>query len=91
MNLRSIRSLFLTAVLLSFLSACASNPVTGSWDLAMPRSWDANAGAEYHQEILKQYQVYNDPELQAYVDDICLLYTSPSPRDQRGSRMPSSA
>lgn len=70
MNLRSIRSLFLTAVLLSFLSACASNPVTGSWDLAMPRSWDANAGAEYHQEILKQYQVYNDPELQAYVDDI---------------------
>ena len=24
-------------------------------------------------------------------DVICLLYTSPSPRDQRGSRMPSSA
>ena len=25
------------------------------------------------------------------VGDACLLYTSPSPRDQRGSRMPSSA
>ena len=25
------------------------------------------------------------------VFDVCLLYTSPSPRDQRGSRMPSSA
>ena len=25
------------------------------------------------------------------IKDICLLYTSPSPRDQRGSRMPSSA
>ena len=25
------------------------------------------------------------------IDNICLLYTSPSPRDQRGSRMPSSA
>ena len=25
------------------------------------------------------------------LEDICLLYTSPSPRDQRGSRMPSSA
>ena len=25
------------------------------------------------------------------VTDACLLYTSPSPRDQRGSRMPSSA
>ena len=24
-------------------------------------------------------------------DVVCLLYTSPSPRDQRGSRMPSSA
>ena len=27
----------------------------------------------------------------ALVDKVCLLYTSPSPRDQRGSRMPSSA
>ena len=26
-----------------------------------------------------------------YLDKCCLLYTSPSPRDQRGSRMPSSA
>ena len=25
------------------------------------------------------------------LDCVCLLYTSPSPRDQRGSRMPSSA
>ena len=25
------------------------------------------------------------------LSDFCLLYTSPSPRDQRGSRMPSSA
>ena len=35
------------------------------------------------------------PKLQAGALDsgfwICLLYTSPSPRDQRGSRMPSSA
>ena len=31
--------------------------------------------------------------LEQVVDDVqlCLLYTSPSPRDQRGSRMPSSA
>ena len=28
---------------------------------------------------------------QADMDEDCLLYTSPSPRDQRGSRMPSSA
>ena len=35
-------------------------------------------GAEYEVRLLPKVQV-------------CLLYTSPSPRDQRGSRMPSSA
>ena len=29
--------------------------------------------------------------LKAAQPELCLLYTSPSPRDQRGSRMPSSA
>ena len=32
----------------------------------------------------------NDKFPKAHIDT-CLLYTSPSPRDQRGSRMPSSA
>ena len=36
-------------------------------------------------DSMKKYNLY-------YADDSpCLLYTSPSPRDQRGSRMPSSA
>ena len=30
-------------------------------------------------------------QLESDQDGFCLLYTSPSPRDQRGSRMPSSA
>ena len=51
--------------------------------------------------ILGQYQSYRDedgvdensttPTFVAGNLFICLLYTSPSPRDQRGSRMPSSA
>ena len=32
-----------------------------------------------------------EPVDQKEYRSICLLYTSPSPRDQRGSRMPSSA
>ena len=42
-------------------------------------------------------RVYNDQELDAMIDEAladykdCLLYTSPSPRDISGSRMPSSA
>ena len=35
--------------------------------------------------------VYRDDELVVSDNTSCLLYTSPSPRDQRGSRMPSSA
>ena len=31
------------------------------------------------------------PSFWSDLPEICLLYTSPSPRDQRGSRMPSSA
>ena len=38
---------------------------------------------EYVPEIDKSYKFDRDTT--------CLLYTSPSPRDQRGSRMPSSA
>ena len=34
---------------------------------------------------------FDDTNGNADYDEGCLLYTSPSPRDQRGSRMPSSA
>ena len=55
---------------------------------------------QYHSQIY--YRAYKDikegDELLVWYGDeyardlgICLLYTSPSPRDQRGSRMPSSA
>ena len=40
--------------------------------------------------VYRHYQ--NDAKTEFYDEVlICLLYTSPSPRDQRGSRMPSSA
>ena len=37
--------------------------------------------------------VMTQPTIGSNVEEVkcCLLYTSPSPRDQRGSRMPSSA
>ena len=38
--------------------------------------------------LARKWQVQSD--FGAFLDP-CLLYTSPSPRDQRGSRMPSSA
>ena len=41
-------------------------------------------GMKEHSEVCRKSSV-------AYYPYVCLLYTSPSPRDQRGSRMPSSA
>jgi len=70
MSLHSIRRLSAALILLLLVSACATNPVTGKRQLALSESWELQAGAQYHQEILKQYSVYDDPELQAYVNDI---------------------
>ena len=66
----SIYRLAATAISLLLLQACATNPVTGQRELAMSESWELSVGPQYHQEIMKQYQVYDNPELQAYVNDI---------------------
>ncbi len=55
---------------LFFIQGCATNPVTGKSQVALSENWELGAGAKYHQQILKQYQVYEDPELQDYVNEI---------------------
>ena len=59
------------------------------------RQLSALAIAAARADILCLQEVDNIEALRAfeygYLFKICLLYTSPSPRDQRGSRMPSSA
>ena len=40
---------------------------------------------------LKDWRAVHETNLDGVFLGCCLLYTSPSPRDQRGSRMPSSA
>ena len=49
---------------------------------------------EFQSNNLLDWDILVHPLKQSYTGywcSICLLYTSPSPRDQRGSRMPSSA
>ena len=52
---------------------------------------------KYHDNMNKRDTLVTDLNVLADFDPVlpesynCLLYTSPSPRDQRGSRMPSSA
>ena len=61
-----------------------------------------NEDADVMPPIDGDYQKVNDMAIPEYVHPedrercgrefrLCLLYTSPSPRDQRGARMPSSA
>ena len=60
---------------------------------------DFLASEEYDSKNLDQFlktvsylQIdFNKSENFKKLSKVCLLYTSPSPRDQRGSRMPSSA
>ena len=52
-------------------------------------------GRRYRAELL-EVKLFNEYDLEGksiadILDMTCLLYTSPSPRDQRGARMPSSA
>ena len=61
-----------------------------------PNLWDiygAKAGSKegfnYSKVMAASDVIWTDETMDAYMT--CLLYTSPSPRDQRGSRMPSSA
>lgn len=53
------------------VTGCAINPVTGERDFVTVSESDEIAqGTRYHQSIIAQYGVYDDPALQAYVNQI---------------------
>lgn len=71
--MRVLRSILLVTLLgaVSALGGCATNPVTGEPDFVlMTEAEERRLGASYHKEILKQYSVHEDRELQQYVDRI---------------------
>ena len=65
-------------------------------DLMARRSPDSQARAQaLYQKLRAEMPLHELRQAQELSQEAlakaCLLYTSPSPRDQRGSRMPSSA
>ena len=53
------------------LTHCAQNPVSGGKDFVlMSEQQEVQQGAQAHKEVLQEYGVVNDPELQAYVNRI---------------------
>lgn len=66
-------SRFLFAVLVSIGAACATNPVTGKRQMSLLSEAEELAiGAQQDAEIRREMGVYDDPELQRYVNDIGL-------------------
>ena len=65
------------------------------WKTAFKEMLWMLSGGDNIRELLEQgVNIWSDWPLKKYREENntdCLLYTSPSPRDQRGSRMPSSA
>ena len=55
--------------------------------ITQPPRWCSVDLRDGNQALIDPMNV--DEKMRLY--ELCLLYTSPSPRDQRGSRMPSSA
>src|SRR5665811_729205 len=55
------------------------------------RSWCVSTDPEFDRKAADVVGLYLDPPENAVVLCVCLLYTSPSPRDRTRSRMPSSA
>ncbi|MDM0114785.1 M48 family metalloprotease [Variovorax sp. J22R133] len=82
MSTWSIRPLLVLAMLL--LSACGSqvvNPVTGRAEYSvMDEASEIREGAKSHEGVLKEYSVYANPGLQAYVNDLGQKLASQSQR-----------
>ncbi len=63
--------IIIPAIVMSALHGCAVNPATGRRDFVlMSENQEIELGKKYHAEILKQYKIYNNPELQTYVSGI---------------------
>lgn len=70
-----ILSLFLLVV------SCAVNPVTGEHELMLLSEADEiKLGKQTDGQIIKQYGIYQDHELSAYIDDLCQRLTKLSHR-----------
>ena len=77
------------SVLRTYIKALGENMPTDQWTKEDKLAYWMNAyNAMTVDLILRNYPLESIKDIK---DPCCLLYTSPSPRDQRGSRMPSSA
>ena len=66
-----MKPILILFLMLAALSGCATNPVSGRQDFVMMSESDEIAmGRQSDMQVRKQYGVYDDPPLQAYVDRV---------------------
>ena len=75
----------------SCLNPVASPMVTTSYNVTVTNMFGCSSQDSVEVGIIDQFQPFAGDDRIICSGSTCLLYTSPSPRDQRGSRMPSSA
>ncbi|MGB9150005.1 MAG: M48 family metalloprotease [Burkholderiales bacterium] len=67
----TLRKLLAAAMAVTLIASCATNPVTGKRQLnLMSESEEIALGKQADADVKKEYGVYNDPALQAYVNEI---------------------
>ena len=91
---------FITALITGFISTSIYASGGGERETSAPfpvplSCYSENYGSsKFYEEGCDRVhgiENYRDPEGGSVIDILCLLYTSPSPRDLSTSRMPSSA
>ena len=86
-----VRPHLLLALLVALVTFGSAEPASATEKL----SYNYGSALYFQSDDLKGVSVMTSGQVRETVrltlDYRCLLYTSPSPRDQRGSRMPSSA
>lgn len=69
--IRSVFLLFWVVLALFGLSGCSVNPVTGERDFVLMSEGEEIAlGRQYSQQVLKEYRVYEHPQLQTYIQSV---------------------
>ncbi len=68
--MRNFKLLFLSSTIL--MAACSTNPATGNKQFAglMSPQQEVQVGASEHEKIIQQYGLYENAQIQAYVNEI---------------------
>lgn len=71
MNKKIITTISSSLLCASILSGCSVNPVSGKKDFVlMSEQQEVSLGTGLHKQVIQQYKPYNNPALQAYVNNL---------------------